>query len=127
MKLKFLHDSMRFNRETAREELIKKGQTVDIPDEDVNAFLAGTNPRAEIVSAKEKAAAYTKANVHKPIVKFIAKQTAPPKRQMKHASTIISKGSKKASNKIATMKTAKITMCTSPTNMNDKVHEQLEK
>ena len=56
MKLKFLHDSMRFNRETAREELIKKGQTVDIPDEDVNAFLSGTNPRAEIVSAKEKAA-----------------------------------------------------------------------
>jgi hypothetical protein len=35
MKLKFLHDSMRFNRETAKEETIKKGQTVDIPDEDV--------------------------------------------------------------------------------------------
>jgi hypothetical protein len=56
MKLKFLHDSMRFNRETAKEETIKKGQTVDIPDEDAGAFLSGTNPRAEIVSAKEKAA-----------------------------------------------------------------------
>jgi hypothetical protein len=56
MKLKFLHDSMMFNRETAKEETIKKGQTVDIPDEDAGAFLSGTNPRAEIVSAKEKAA-----------------------------------------------------------------------
>jgi hypothetical protein len=56
MKLKFLHDSMRFNQETAKEEVIKKGQTVDIPDEDAGAFLSGTNPRAEIVSTKEKAA-----------------------------------------------------------------------
>lgn len=54
MKLKFLHDSMRFNQETAREEIIKKGQTVEIPDEDAGAFLSGSNPRAEIVSAKEK-------------------------------------------------------------------------
>lgn len=54
MKLKFLHDSMRFNPETAREEIIKKGQTVEIPDEDAGAFLSGENPRAEIVSAKEK-------------------------------------------------------------------------
>jgi hypothetical protein len=54
MKLKFLHDSMRFNQETAREEIIKKGQTVEIPDEDAGAFLSGVNPRAEIVSTKEK-------------------------------------------------------------------------
>jgi hypothetical protein len=53
MKLKFLHDSKYFNRDTAQEQLLKKGQTYEIPDTDVNAFLAGENPRAEVV-AKEK-------------------------------------------------------------------------
>jgi hypothetical protein len=55
MKLRFLHDSMYFNQETAQEQHIKKGQTVDIPEIDVNAFISGDNPRAEIVSEKEKA------------------------------------------------------------------------
>lgn len=53
MKLKFLHDSMMFDRETAKEVQIKKGQTVEIDDLDAPAFLSGPNPRAEVVS-KEK-------------------------------------------------------------------------
>lgn len=53
MKLKFLHDSKYFNTEKAQEQTIKAGQIVDIPDSDVNAFLAGDNPRAEVVT-KEK-------------------------------------------------------------------------
>jgi hypothetical protein len=55
MKLKFLHDSKYFNRDTAQEQLLKKGQTYDIPESDVSAFLAGENPRAEVVK-KEKSA-----------------------------------------------------------------------
>lgn len=72
MKLKFLHDSKYFNRETAQEQGIKKGQVIDIADEDAPAFLAGENPRAEIVSAKEKAA-FEEAT--KPETEVTAKET----------------------------------------------------
>jgi hypothetical protein len=82
MKLKFLHDSMRFNRETAKEETIKKGQTVDIPDEDAGAFLSGTNPRAEIVSAKEKAA-FEEAQKPAPIVEAKAEPQVTKKAKPK--------------------------------------------
>jgi hypothetical protein len=80
MKLKFLHDSMRFNRETAKEETIKKGQTVDIPDEDAGAFLSGTNPRAEIVSAKEKAS-FEEAQKPEPVAEVKPEPKAQKKAQ----------------------------------------------
>lgn len=65
-------------------------------------------------TAEETAAAYVKAHVKKPVVGFIAGQTAPPGRRMGHAGAIISGGSGKAEDKIAAMKDAGITVCPTP-------------
>ena len=65
-------------------------------------------------NAEETAAAYVKANVKKPVVGFVAGQTAPPGRRMGHAGAIIAGGSGKASDKIAAMKDAGITVCPTP-------------
>jgi len=65
-------------------------------------------------NAEETAAAYVKAHVNKPVVGFIAGQTAPPGRRMGHAGAIISGGSGKAEDKLAAMKSAGITVCPSP-------------
>ncbi len=64
--------------------------------------------------AEERAAAYIKANVKKPVVGFIAGQTAPPGRRMGHAGAIISGGSGKAEDKISAMRDAGIHVCDSP-------------
>ena len=72
-------------------------------------------------TAEETAAAYIKSNVKKPVVGFIAGQTAPPGRRMGHAGAIISGGSGKASDKIAAMEAAGITVCESPADMGEKM------
>jgi succinyl-CoA synthetase alpha subunit len=76
-------------------------------------------------TAEETAAAFAKEHVRKPVVGFIAGQTAPPGRRMGHAGAIISGGSGKASDKIAAMKAAGITVCESPAEMGQKVRERL--
>jgi succinyl-CoA synthetase alpha subunit len=65
-------------------------------------------------NAEETAAAYIKANVRKPVVGFIAGQTAPPGRRMGHAGAIISGGQGTAKDKYAAMQSAGIRTVQSP-------------
>jgi succinyl-CoA synthetase alpha subunit len=76
-------------------------------------------------SAEETAAAYVKANMKKPVVGFIAGQTAPPGRRMGHAGAIISGGAGKAEDKLAAMEDAGITICPSPAVMGEKLQQAL--
>jgi succinyl-CoA synthetase alpha subunit len=76
-------------------------------------------------NAEETAAAYIKANVKKPVIGFIAGQTAPPGRRMGHAGAIISGGSGKAEDKIAAMKAAGVTVCATPAEIGEKVKSRL--
>src|ERR1700685_4145716 len=76
-------------------------------------------------NAEETAAAYVKANVKKPVVGFIAGQTAPPGRRMGHAGAIIAGGSGKASDKIEAMAAAGITICQSPAEIGEKIQSRL--
>ena len=75
--------------------------------------------------AEETAAAYIKHNVKKPVVGFIAGQTAPPGRRMGHAGAIISGGSGKAEDKLAAMSEAGIIVCPSPAVMGEKMQQAL--
>jgi succinyl-CoA synthetase alpha subunit len=76
-------------------------------------------------NAEETAAAFVKAHVKKPVVGFIAGQTAPPGRRMGHAGAIISGGTGKASDKIKAMEEAGITVCASPAELGEKVQSRL--
>ncbi len=76
-------------------------------------------------SAEETAAEYVKAHVKKPVVGFIAGQTAPPGRRMGHAGAIISGGSGKAEDKLAAMEAAGIMVCPSPALMGEKMQGAL--
>jgi succinyl-CoA synthetase alpha subunit len=77
-------------------------------------------------NAEETAAAYVKEHVRKPVVGFIAGQTAPPGRRMGHAGAIISGGSGKAEDKLAAMSDAGIVVCPSPALMGQKMQEALQ-
>ena len=74
---------------------------------------------------EEKAAAYIKDHVKKPVVGFIAGQTAPPGRRMGHAGAIISGGSGKAEDKMAAMSAAGIIVCPTPADIGEKVKSAL--
>jgi succinyl-CoA synthetase alpha subunit len=76
-------------------------------------------------NAEETAAAYVKEFVKKPIVGFIAGQTAPPGRRMGHAGAIISGGSGKAEDKIKAMEAAGIKVCSTPADIGEKVKSLL--
>ena len=76
-------------------------------------------------NAEETAAAYIKAHVKKPVIGFVAGQTAPPGRRMGHAGAIIAGGSGKASDKMKTMEDAGITMCSSAAEIGEKIKSRL--
>jgi succinyl-CoA synthetase alpha subunit len=65
-------------------------------------------------TAEEAAAAYVKAHVKKPVVGFIAGQTAPPGRRMGHAGAIISGGQGTAADKMKALSAAGIHVVQSP-------------
>jgi succinyl-CoA synthetase alpha subunit len=77
-------------------------------------------------NAEERAAEWIKANVKKPVVGFIAGQTAPPGRRMGHAGAIISGGQGTAKDKYAAMAAAGIRCVETPADMGSTVAAALK-
>jgi succinyl-CoA synthetase alpha subunit len=97
--------------------------------------LFGDDPGTEAIvmigeiggDAEEKAAAFVKAHVKKPVVGFIAGQTAPPGRRMGHAGAIISGGKGTAAEKMQAMSDAGIRVVKSPADLGAAIAEVLKK
>ncbi|HTQ98309.1 MAG TPA: succinate--CoA ligase subunit alpha [Candidatus Acidoferrum sp.] len=77
-------------------------------------------------NAEERASEWIKANVKKPVVGFIAGQTAPPGRRMGHAGAIISGGQGTAKDKYAAMKAAGIRTVETPADLGSTVAAALK-
>ena len=75
--------------------------------------------------AEEQAATYAKENVTKPIVSFIAGQTAPPGRRMGHAGAIISGGHGTAAEKMDALQEAGIHVVKTPAEIGAKMLEAM--
>ncbi|HEY5068529.1 MAG TPA: succinate--CoA ligase subunit alpha, partial [Candidatus Acidoferrum sp.] len=76
--------------------------------------------------AEERASQWIKTNVKKPVVGFIAGQTAPPGRRMGHAGAIISGGQGTAKDKYAAMSAAGIRCVETPADLGSTVAATLK-
>jgi len=95
-----------FNEDSATEALIIIGE------------IGGT--------AEEEAAAWIKANYHKPVAAFIAGATAPPGRRMGHAGAIVSGGKGTAAGKIEALREAGIAIAETPASMGETLIKNLK-
>jgi succinyl-CoA synthetase alpha subunit len=77
-------------------------------------------------TAEEEAATYIQQNVKKPVIGFVAGQTAPPGRRMGHAGAIISGGKGTAAEKMAAMRSAGLHVVTSPADIGEAVAKALK-
>ncbi|HYT67888.1 MAG TPA: succinate--CoA ligase subunit alpha [Vicinamibacterales bacterium] len=101
---------------------------------DALALFAG-DPQTEAVvmigeiggNAEEDAAAWIAANFKKPVVGFIAGQTAPPGRRMGHAGAIIAGGKGTAAEKMDALSAAGVRVVKSPADIGAAVKELLRK
>lgn len=94
----------------------------DDPDTDAIVMIGEIGGNAE-----ELAAEYIKKHVTKPVVSFIAGQSAPPGKQMGHAGAIISSGSGTAAEKIAALEAAGVQVAKEPSEIPDMLKAKLKR
>jgi succinyl-CoA synthetase alpha subunit len=90
--------------------------------------LFENDPETEVIvligeiggTAEEEAAEFIKQNIKKPVIGYIAGQTAPPGKRMGHAGAIISGGKGTAESKMKAMKAAGIEVALTPREVAEK-------